>query len=101
MAKKKKTRKKNGFTIPIAIAAPMGYVGIRTFQEFNNVGATEAMLHLSKSFTGYDFVESKWDWWWMKGGLFPILFGAGAHKVASKLGINRVIAQAGVPWLRI
>jgi len=101
MAKKKTRRRKNGFTIPIAIIAPMGLVGWNTALYAQNQGVDVALDKLGYWFTGYSVKDADWKWWRMKGGLFPLLGGTLVHKAASKLGLNRALAQAGVPWLRI
>jgi hypothetical protein len=33
--------------------------------------------------------------------LSPMVAGVATHKIANKLGINRALASAGVPYLRV
>jgi len=104
MAKKdeKKTRKKKGFTIPVAIVAPMGMVAAKTTKISIYDGIENGMNHLSQVMTGFDLKDGiDFEWTRMKQGLFPIALGYLAHKVASKFGLNRALASAGVPWIRI
>jgi hypothetical protein len=43
----------------------------------------------------------KWMPEYLMQGVGPIVVGVFVHKLASKLGINRGLARAGVPFLRV
>jgi len=52
------------------------------------------------NYTGLDIQTGEWDF--MKAqGLFAALIGIAAHKIASMLGINRTLARAKIPLIRI
>lgn len=101
MAKKKSRRRRNRFTLPISVVAPVAYVGYNTFLYAVNQGPDVALDKLGYWFTGYSVKNADWNWTRMKGGLFPVLAGAIVHKVANIFGLNRMIARAGVPLIRI
>jgi len=99
---KKKHRRKHGFQLPLAVVggftpAAVFLIGSwKAHHSIEAVGKDAAMI-----MTGYNTWERKWDPGKMAWGLLPILIGVGLHKVAGKLGINRAIAQAGIPIFRI
>jgi hypothetical protein len=37
----------------------------------------------------------------MWNGLFPVLMGFGVHKAADKLGFNRALKNAGIPFISL
>lgn len=88
-------------TIPLAVVA--GFVPL-TLSVYNaradgvvGMGAT-----LSKRLTGYDPLTAKWNIGDMKCGTFSIALGMLVHwLVGSKLGVNRMIARTGIPFVRI
>lgn len=98
---KRKSRRRNGFTIPIAAAVPLVYVGYNSLLYAVNQSPQVALEKTTKWFTGYSIETGRWSWENLKFGLFPVIGGIMAHKVASKLGVNRALASAGVPWLRV
>jgi hypothetical protein len=51
--------------------------------------------------TGYEPRNKSFNLMYMKDGTLPIVGGLVVHKLASKLGVNRMLSQAGVPLLRI
>jgi hypothetical protein len=53
------------------------------------------------SMTGYDINYKAFSLSRLKDGLLPVFLGAGVHKAASWFGINRMLAQAGIPFIRI
>lgn len=99
--KKKARRRKNRFTLPLAVMAPAGYIGLATFNNFQKIGASNAMAVLTNQLTGYDPRNNTWSVSNMKHGLLPLLVGAFAHKAAGRLGINRMLSSAGIPIIRI
>lgn len=101
MAKKKVSRRKKKFTIPVSIAAPIAYVGYNTFLYANNRGVDVALDKLSKWMTGFSVAEADFNLNSMKGGALPILTGVVIHKVANMTGLNRALSNAGIPIIRI
>lgn len=99
MAKtKEKTRKRPGVTIPLAMV--MGTVpGVMAVAE--PMPFKDRVKTASAVFAGYDMYSKKWAWDNFKRGGLPVLLGIGVHLGASKLGANKLLARAKVPWLRI
>ncbi len=99
MAKKRNGNKKRGMTIPIAVVA--GFAPL-----VGNVLSTPGGIEpkgwmLTQAMTGFDTRTREF---WLPNlwkGAFPILIGIFAHKVASRLGVNRALAGAGIPILRV
>lgn len=93
--------KRAGMTLPVAALAgfvPLASNGVRDFQQ----GGLDLLgTGLVWRLTGYNRLSGKFDASGLMTGLVPIILGVGAHKLASKFGINRALAQAGVPLLRI
>jgi hypothetical protein len=98
--KKKSYRRKK--TVPLAavlgIAAPIMNEVLWHWRQ----GEIDAIpKEIARILTGYDMQTGKWDF----GSLLQFWLPAGAgfamHKVASMLGINRMLARAGIPYLRI
>lgn len=99
--KKKTRRRKNRFTLPLAVMAPTAYLGMNTITNFQKIGANAALAVLTNQLTGYDPRTNKWAFSNMTHGLLPLLVGAFAHKAAGRLGINRMLSSAGIPIIRI
>ena len=101
---KAKHHKKAGITIPVAALAgfaPLGFglwnAGKRAMAG-DTAGATQEMVIRT---TGYNTDDKEFH-----GDVFlqtygPILAGILVHQLASKLGVNRALAKAGVPFLRV
>ena len=65
-------------------------------------GAEAAIGHVSLCTTGYDPADGKWKPSFALQKLYgPLFLGMVVHKAASKVGINRMLAKAGVPLFRI
>lgn len=103
MAKKTKRRRRNKFTLPLTVAGPIVLTGLNAVQKAQEMNSiTWGAAELGATLTGYHpLVADKWSFGRLKKGLIPILFGAGAHKLANAFGINRFLARAGVPIIRI
>lgn len=104
MAKANKKRRKNGTTLPLAIVAPLAHTGLR----FWNIGVNDSWSHAvywtMAYYTGFlPGAEDRmyWNPVHLRNGLFPLAVGFGIHKLASKFGVNRMIAAAKIPWIRI
>lgn len=101
MAKRKGARRHNNFTIPVAVVAGLAPGAYRAYEGFTTDGIRGVAYRLSNDFTGFDPYQKKWSLFEMKYGLGPLLLGVMVHKVAGKLGINRALGKAGIPFLRI
>jgi hypothetical protein len=65
-------------------------------------GAQGGAKELGRIWTGYDFTDGSFDWGRMKWGLLPAVAGGIAHwLIGRKLGLNRMLASAGIPIIRI
>jgi len=99
----KKHHRRPGFTLPLAVvagfASPVGRAG----SQFINVGWQAGVSEISKSMIGIDPYANpiKFDWTYLRYGLVPIALGVGVHKLAGMFGLNRMIARAGIPFIRI
>lgn len=103
MAKKSKHRKKRGFTVPIAVAAGAS-VGIANVLNAIKPGVpigTAISFEASRAYLGFNTISNTWNMGDMWRGTFPLFIGLGVHKVASKLGVNRMLASAGIPIFRV
>lgn len=96
---KKKTRRSKSMTMPLAVVAGFAPLVVGTM---NTAGGLEAKTwYMTQALTGYDTRQGQW---WAPNllkGAVPIMAGFAAHKVASKLGINRALAAARIPFVRI
>jgi len=87
------------FTLPLAVVAGFVPVGVGLWQRR---GSSQAMAdYLQQGFTGITPGTGTFNLANLRYGLGPIAAGFGVHMVASKLGINRAIARAGIPFIRI
>jgi len=88
-------------TIPIAplagiIATPAITEAIPLFQAGNFSGGVKVLGYI----TGVD-AAGKWSWSLMTKNLTPMVAGVVVHKIAGMAGINRALAKAKVPLLRV
>jgi len=104
MARKKKyRRKKKQFTLPIAPLAGFA-VGMQPVVDqvirgdYNN-----ALNYLAANYTGYHPTQKNWSVDRLKNGLVPLVVGGLIHKYigGNPVGVNRMLAQAGVPVIRL
>lgn len=107
MAKARARRRARGFTVPVAVLAGLAPIVIDAVEPALTYGLDanslrEGANRLTMGFTGYDPRTKTWGHWdYLMKGLGLTLLGVGAHKLAGKWGINRAIAQAGIPFIRI
>ena len=90
---------KSKITIPIAIVGGLlpGVKGV--WDRRADPGA--AMGFVAAAYTGVNIDTGKFYPQALKGGLLPLGIGVIIHKIAGMAGINRAIAGAGIPYLRI
>lgn len=107
MAKKSKNHRKAKMTLPLGVVAgfvPLTYTTYKHFQ-WNGMGGEEGAADVFvRSLTGFSpntAYGRVWEFKRMMWGLIPILGGLAVHKVAGALGVNRAIARAGIPFIRI
>ena len=96
---KKHSHKKPGMTIPLAVVAGLA---VPTITMINSAGDWQNKLNgMFAWLTGYNPNTGHWNVTPMRYGAMPIALGFIAHKIAGKLGVNRAIAAAGIPFVRI
>jgi hypothetical protein len=88
-------------TIPVAALAGFVPLAGNAIKDFKDGGVTVLGKGLVLRTTGMNTDTGKWMPEYLMQGLGPIVAGVLAHKLASKLGVNRALANAGVPLLRI
>jgi hypothetical protein len=81
----------------------MAPVAIYAMNDLKTGGFPSLLDGLSRRLTGFGTAGSGglWEPKHLASGLFPLLGGIAVHKLASKMGVNRAIAQAGIPILRV
>jgi hypothetical protein len=95
-------RRRKGMTIPLAVVAGLAPAGATIVKGFRAGGVNGGLEELSACVTGYMPNEKEWHpEYAMKRMWMPLLGGVVVHKLAGRLGINRMIAQAGIPLVRI
>jgi hypothetical protein len=100
MAKQKQQRKASGgMRIPLLVVAGMAPVigGAWTVRG----GGVGRMGQELLKVTGYEADKNIWSASSFKNYGMPIILGVVAHKVANRLGINRMLKKAGVPFVSL
>ena len=104
MATKRKMHRKKQFTLPLAVVA--GFLPM-AFDAYNSRdsqgGLAKSIPHtIAGALIGYDTIGKKFAMAnWTQAGGPAIWAGFGVHYAAQKLGLNRMIARAGIPFIRI
>lgn len=94
-------RSRAGFTLPLGVLAGFGPLLYSTYQGFQQGGFPAAATEATFQLTGYHLMEKRFDQRVLVRGWTPILLGLVLHKLAGRLGVNRALAQAGVPIIRL
>jgi hypothetical protein len=94
---------KRKFTIPLAIVAGFLPMTMDIINNKDSFGIGGSILHSGAgAIIGYDTVSRGFNMNnWKQAGGPAIWIGFAAHLLASKFGINRMIARAGIPLIRI
>lgn len=98
---KRSRRRSSGFTLPLAVVAGFVPLGLNVINGAKTGGINGAGFELVRGTTGYNWQAGRMEWPALYRGMGPILLGFLAHKVASRMGVNRALAKAKVPFLRI
>jgi len=101
LAKATTHHKRPGFTLPVAVLAGFAPMGMDIWHGYQTGGLKSAGISALAMTTGYDSANQKWDLSLLLKGMGPVVLGLFAHKMANRLGINRMIARTGIPVLRI
>jgi hypothetical protein len=99
---KKVAHRAKKMTIPVAMIAGFAPLVSGTVGYIQKDGLAGGTWFATQALTGYDTQVGKF---WapnLKKGLLPIVLGMAIHKfVGGTLGVNRMLAGAGVPLLRL
>lgn len=102
---KRATRRASKMTVPLAIVAGVAPTLMFAYDGFkiggSEGGVGEAAHRLTMRLTGYEWKGGVWSFGELTKGWAPILAGVVAHKMANRFGVNRMIASAGIPLIRI
>jgi len=100
--KAKRSRGKRGFTLPLAAVGGFLPLGSDLVSAVRTGGMHSLQNDLIADLTGYNKRDDRWSWRYMQSGTIPIVTGMLIHKfVGGKLGVNRALGQAGVPFIRL
>lgn len=101
MATKKKHHRKQ-FTIPMAVIGGFAPIMVKGLKGYQSGGATGLLQEVTAYSTGYHIALKQWQPKLLIEGMTPVIVGGLVHKfIGGKLGINRMLANAGVPVLRL
>ncbi len=92
-------RRAKKMTIPMAVVG--GFVPTALGVWSRRSDATEIGNFLQRGWTGIEPGTGKFNMANLRLGAFPVLAGFLVHMIAGKLGVNRAIARAGIPLIRI
>ncbi len=103
MAKKKEAKRKAPqMTLPIAFIG--GFAPLVMHIKSRVQGGDGWVGGIAKGVQtgmGYNPDTKQWGIGNAKLGILPIMLGFGVHKLAGMLGVNRALAQAKIPLIRI
>ena len=90
-------------TLPLAVVG--GFVPILsvTYDGWKQGGLRVAGRQFMTTLTGFDPENTTAGWQprELRRGAMPIVVGFLVHMIAGKLGINRALGRAGIPFVRI
>jgi hypothetical protein len=107
MTRKTKNHRSKSFTLPLAVVAGFGPLIYTTYKhaQWNGMGGEEGAIDVFvRSLTGFSPSTAYgrvWEFKRLMWGLMPILGGLVAHKIAGRLGVNKAISSAGIPFIRV
>jgi len=101
-APKAKHHHKAGMTVPLGVVAGFMPLAMFAYDGFQYGGWTNVGHRLLAGLTGYNTTTHKFESVQLKNGLYPLLAGLAAHKIVGQwLGVNRMLAKAKIPFIRI
>lgn len=99
---KAKHHRKAGLTVPLAVIGGLVPMATDIMAAYKAGGAQCAVEHVSMCTTGYDPSDGKVKLGFAMQKLYgPLFLGMMVHKLAGRLGVNRMLSGAGVPLLRV
>lgn len=97
------SHRRRGFTLPILALAGFVPFGYGVWTQRNETGGIPE--YLSRALTGYspnNVGGYRWHWNALVHTWGPIALGIIGHKIiGGRLGVNRALASAGVPFFRL
>lgn len=95
-------RRSNRFTLPLAPIAGLAVGIMPAIEPLKQGNYDGAFRQLQYRYTPYDPWAKKFSVNGMMTGALPLVLGVLVHRfIGGKLGVNRALAQAGVPLIRI
>ena len=105
VARRARPRKRswiNKVHLPLAVAAGFLPVTKDAIDLFQGGGLRNVAKYLPKRFIPYDFNTGHWTMDKFMVGTGSIILGILVHKyVGGKLGVNKALASAGIPFIRL
>jgi len=99
---RRRARTKAKMTIPVGVIAGFMPLAVNTYTHFRSGGIKGAGVEATRIMTGWNQETQKWESWRLRYGLLPMVLGFAVHKfIGGSLGVNRMIAAAGIPLIRI
>lgn len=100
---KKKARRRNNFTLPVSLVLPLIWPIQKAYHVYTETNSLESSIrNYFAYYTGWTGNPARsWEPAYLKYGLYPLIAGMVLHKAAGKFGVNRMLASAGVPFVRI
>lgn len=99
---KARRSRRAGFTLPLAVLAGMAIPAGWAIKDFQAGGPTLAGSGLITRMSGFNPTTKRFEPNYLMQGLVPVLAGVFVHKyIGGKMGINRVLSSAGVPFVRL
>lgn len=100
---RKRRRRRSAQTIPLAPIAGLLAGAAPSIPPLMAGDYGEALNLWIASMTGYYPPNEDWRWWRLQRGLVPLVAGLLVHKFVggAPLNLNRILARAKVPYIRI
>lgn len=101
MAKKKRTHRRPRTKIPVAVVAGMIPLVATAVGDFQS-GGIRGLQNTVTAVVPYSPANRRFTTARLHLGLYPMIAGFLVHKlIGSGLGVNRALASAGVPFIRL
>lgn len=103
MAKRKRSHRRKSMTIPLGPILGLA-AGFRDpLQQVMSGNYLSAIDWASMNYTGYNPNDKTWNPLRLQWGLMPLIIGLLEHKFVGgrPLNLNRTLAAAGVPFIRL
>lgn len=96
-------RSRTKLSIPMAVVAGLAVplVEVVSHIKYGPTGENGYMDVAQRIFTGSSPAYPGFNQFWFKWSYYPMIAGFAAHWIASRVGLNRAIARAGLPLIRI